>query len=73
MAHHDSLAVSASRLVLNETWPFLGASPDGIVNGSCCGKGLVEIKCPYKHRRSTITSAIDDLQFCLALVDSKVA
>ena len=73
MAHHDSLSVSASALFLNETWPFLGASPDGIVNCSCCGKGLVEIKCPYKHRRSTITSAIDDLQFCLALVNGKVA
>ena len=73
MAHHDSLSVSASGLVLNETWPFLGAPPDGIVNCSCCGKGLVEIKCPYKHHRSTITSAINDLQFCLALVDGKVA
>ena len=26
--------------------PFLGASPDGIVNCKCCGKGVIEIKCP---------------------------
>ena len=35
MAHRDYLSVSAFRVVLNETWPFLGASPDGIVNCSC--------------------------------------
>ena len=26
---------------------FIGASPDGLVECSCCGKGLLEIKCPY--------------------------
>lgn len=25
----------------------MGASPDGIVNCVCCGKGVLEIKCPY--------------------------
>ena len=31
-------------------YPFLGASPDGLVCCSCCGKGLLEIKCPYSIR-----------------------
>ena len=26
---------------------FLGASPDAVVSCSCCGKEVLEIKCPY--------------------------
>ncbi|CAM4548128.1 unnamed protein product [Leuciscus chuanchicus] len=42
----------------------LGASPEGTVSGSCCGRGTLEIKCPYKHRAG-LTSCSEDLQFCL--------
>ena len=34
-------------LIINTNYPHLGASPDGIVNCKCCGKGLLEIKCPF--------------------------
>ncbi|XP_057309027.1 uncharacterized protein LOC130647255 [Hydractinia symbiolongicarpus] len=30
--------------------PFLGASPDALINCTCHGEGLLEIKCPYKYR-----------------------
>lgn len=33
-------------MVILKTKPFIGASPDGIVNCECCGSGLLEIKCP---------------------------
>ena len=39
-------------LVVNTKHTHLGASPDGGVSCSCCGTGLLEIKCPYKHRDS---------------------
>jgi hypothetical protein len=26
---------------------YLGASPDGIVECTCCGKGVLELKCPF--------------------------
>ena len=29
---------------------FSGASPDGTVQCSCCGAGLIEVKCPYSVR-----------------------
>lgn len=46
--------------------PYLGASPDGMITCSCCGQGVLEIKCPFKHRNSTIFDAIDsDSRFCL--------
>ena len=34
-------------LFIDETKQYLGASPDLIVECSCCGKGVVEIKRPY--------------------------
>ena len=35
---------------MNPSFPHLGATPDGIISCDCCGKGLIEIKCPFKHR-----------------------
>lgn len=34
-----------SGLVINKQYPHLSASPDGIVQCPCCGKGCLEIKC----------------------------
>ena len=31
-------------------FPHLGATPDGIVSCECCGKGLIEIKCPFSYK-----------------------
>ena len=42
---HDTTFVSNSGLVVSTERPFLGASPDGIIQCSCCGKGVLEIKC----------------------------
>jgi len=46
------MSVVECGLVINPEWPHLGASPDGIVQYTCCGKGVLEIKikCPCcKH------------------------
>ena len=45
-----NLSVADSGLHISENWPFLGASPDGLVFCECCGRGLCEIKCPYKYK-----------------------
>ena len=71
--HHESLKISASGLILNPKWPFLGASPNGIVNCSCCSKGILEIKCPYKHRGKSIMQATADKDFCLDAVGDHMA
>ena len=42
--------VETSGLVVNPGIPYIGASPDGIVNCSRCGYGILEIKCPYEYR-----------------------
>ena len=46
---HDNFIVNESGLVVDPKYSFLGASPDGLVSCSCCGIGVVEIKCPFKY------------------------
>jgi len=41
------MCVTESGLVINSNIPYMGATPDGIINCNCCGKGCLEIKCPY--------------------------
>ena len=41
--------IAKTGLHINADYPYLGASPDGIIDCDCCGKGLVEIKCPRKY------------------------
>lgn len=65
-SNHINLEVTESRLYINPLWPFISASPDGIINCKCCPKGVLEIKCPYCHRDESIVSAtVNDKNFCL--------
>ncbi len=47
---HKSLEVSACGIFVDSSAPFLGASPDGLVDCVCHEQRLLEIKCPYKFR-----------------------
>ena len=47
---HSNLEYFDSGLHVNLNFPHLGATPDGIISCDCCGKGFIEIKCPFKHR-----------------------
>ena len=62
---HTGFNVHDSGLIINPELPFLGATPDGNVSCACCGKGIVEIKCPYCHKGDTIEVASEDKKFCL--------
>ena len=42
---HINLYITESGLVINPRWPFIGASPDGIVSCGCCETRILEIKC----------------------------
>ena len=48
--YHVGLSHTNAGLHVNPDFPHLGASPDATVNCECCGTGVVEIKCPFKHR-----------------------
>ena len=34
-------------LHVNPEFSFIGASPDAIASCTCCGTGVIEVKCPY--------------------------
>lgn len=63
-AHHHNFNVELCGLFVHPDHPHLGASPDGVVNCGCCGRGTVEIKCPYKYRDG-LTGSVEDRDFCL--------
>ena len=47
--YHSSFTITKTVLHINADYPHLDASPDGIIDCDCCGKELVEIKCPRKY------------------------
>jgi len=73
-SNHTNLHVKECGLFINPKWPFVGASPDGIITCDCCPKGVLEIKCPFCHRDESIAAAItSDKNFCLTEVDGKIS
>ena len=63
---HANLKIGCCGLVVHPCYPHLGASPDGIVICDCCGKGVLEIKCPYScHGKAFSEAADQDKYFCL--------
>lgn len=53
----QNFSVEENGLFVNPKWPYIGISPDGIICCLCCGKGTLEIKCPYCHQGEAIDSA----------------
>ena len=47
---HKNVKVSDCGLILCEEVPFIGGSPDRIIECDCCGKACLEIKCPFSIR-----------------------
>ena len=63
---HDNFTCRKSGFCISQSEPFLGASPDGITNCSCCGQGILEIKWSFKNREKSVEEAArDDPDFCL--------
>ena len=44
---HKNIKLSDCGLFVDETLPYVGASPDRSLLCSCCEKTCVETKCPY--------------------------
>lgn len=53
---HQQLMVKSSGLFVSKDIPLLRASPDALVSCQCCGKGLLEIKCPFSQNLQTKTA-----------------
>ena len=63
-------AVEKAGLIVNPKWPWLGASPDGILKKD--GKIIaIEVKCPYSKRNMSIKEACTDIRFFLHYADNE--
>ena len=59
-SHSDFSLIPSPGLQINPRFPHLGASPDALVECSCHGMGIMEVKCPYCKRTSSVDDAADD-------------
>ena len=61
---HANFKIKSVGLTVKADEPHLAASPDGIFSCDCCGKGVLEIKCPFKYRDG-LEGCESDTSFCL--------
>ena len=57
-------------IFLSTSIPYLATTPDGIIALSGTDFGLVEVKCPFKHRKNKIVDACSDASFCLTDINT---
>ena len=57
MNNHQNFTCKQSGLVISASHPYIGASPDGIINCDCCGLHVLEVKCPYCIRMEDPSTA----------------
>ena len=70
-SHHKNFKISPSGLVINPLYPHLGASPDGIICCDCCGKGVLEIKCPYNAHKGSPQESVNSID-CLHILNGEL-
>ena len=51
---HDNLEVKECGLFISVENPFIGASPDGVIECKCCGWGVIEIKVSILSRHCIV-------------------
>ena len=72
-SHHTNLTVRKGGLVINPQYPWLGASPDGILTCDCHEMGVLEVKAPSSLEHSTLVEkSKQDSTFCLKEVGGKL-
>lgn len=67
------IVVTPSGVIINPSWCFLGASPDGAVYDPSNLQqpyGFLEVKCPYSFRNMTPAEACGNSTFCSRLNNS---
>lgn len=65
LSHTDVMGGTAG-FRISPLHPFIGASPDGFVSCSCCGSGVIEIKCPFSVKDLSVNEAANSVaHFCL--------
>ena len=63
---HNNFSCKTTGLFISEYYPFLDASPVGVLTCKCCGFGVLEIKCPWKSRDITGSEHIIQPESCFS-------
>ncbi|KAK0134969.1 Protein YNG1 [Merluccius polli] len=69
---HRDMKVEQCGFIVNPSFPEIGATPDALVYCACCGKGCLEIKCPFKHWDHNILQACTDKDFCVQFTEGRM-
>nr|CAI5865746.1 unnamed protein product [Callosobruchus analis] len=69
---HHNLKIEGTGLIIQPQLPQLGATPDAIVYCTCCGKGCVEVKCPYLLRDMTLQDYSNRKGSCLYMQEEQI-
>ena len=62
---HENFIVIQCGLILDPEFPYMGPTPDGLVNYKCCSSGVLEIKCPFCYNHKDLTTAASENFFWL--------
>ena len=69
---HKGFKLFESGLIICPTLPHLGASPDGIIECDCHGRGTIEIKCPFSCRKKGFEEASENSTFFLEYFNGRL-
>lgn len=69
---HDSIEFQDAGLFVCKEHLFLAATPDLLVSCTCCGAGVVEVKCPWKVRDGHLEDLLKDENSCVTQCDSEL-
>ncbi|XP_065669374.1 uncharacterized protein LOC136088745 [Hydra vulgaris] len=64
---HQNLRVERIGLCIDFEKPWYAASPDGAVYCTCCGHGVLEIKCPFSLKDKSLKEVIVKDAFCVGV------
>ena len=54
---HINFSCVNAGLHISAEYPFIAATPDGLLDCECCGEGLLEVKCPFRYCNSDLPDA----------------
>jgi hypothetical protein len=66
---HPSFQCSETGIFVYKEFPYLAASPDGVTECKCCGRGLLEIKCPFSCQNEISQVAMSKNSSCISVND----
>ena len=67
---HRSLTLRDTSCLISRQYPFIGATPDGLLHCECCGDRLLEVECPYCCKDGLDPTGLPK-QFCLAKMQER--